>query len=109
MGNFRTVLLPTADLAASRELYSKLLGIAPSADSDYYVGFDVDGQHIGLVPGSTAVQPNLHVDDLESAMRLITDAGGSVVDEPKEVGGGRRVAVVQDPSGARFGLIHDAN
>ena len=109
MGNFRTVLLPTADLAASRELYSKLLGTQPTADSDYYVGFEVDGQQIGLVPGSTAVQPNLHVDDLEASLQLITDAGGSIVDEPKQVGGGRRVAVVQDPSGARFGLIHDAS
>ncbi|GAB3491495.1 VOC family protein [Flexivirga lutea] len=109
MGNFRTVLLPTQDLAASRALYIELLGVQPSADSDYYVGFDVDGQQIGLVPGNTAVQPNLHVDDLEASMTLVTDAGGSVVDEPREVGGGRRVAVIQDPSGARFGLIHDAS
>lgn len=108
MGNFRTVLLPSNDLAASRELYIKLLGVQPSADSDYYVGFDVDGQHIGLVPGSTTVQPNLHVDDLESSLQLITDAGGTVVDEPKAVGGSRRVAVVRDASGAQFGLIHDA-
>lgn len=108
MGNFRTVLLPTNDLAASRELYIKLLGTQPNADSDYYVGFDVDGQQIGLVPGTTAVVPQLHVDDLEAASQLIVDAGGSVVEEPKEVGGGRRVAVIQDPSGARFGLIHDA-
>ncbi|MFC6704148.1 VOC family protein [Flexivirga alba] len=108
MGNFQTVLLPTTDLAASRELYIKLLGVQPNADSDYYVGFDVDGQQIGLVPGSTTVQPHLHVDDLEAAIQLISDAGGSVVDEPKQVGGGRRVAVVRDASGAQFGLTHDA-
>lgn len=108
MGNFRTVLLPTTDLAASRELYTRLLGVPPVADSEYYVGFDVDGQQIGLVPGTTAVVPHLHVDDLEEAIQLITDAGGSVVDGPKAVGGGRRVAVIQDASGAQFGLTHDA-
>ncbi|MBB2892959.1 VOC family protein [Flexivirga oryzae] len=108
MGNFQTVLLPTTDLAASRELYTKLLGVPPVADSDYYVGFDVDGQQIGLVPGTTAVVPHLHVDDLEQAIALITEAGGSVVEDPKAVGGSRRVAVIQDPSGARFGLTHDA-
>lgn len=107
MGNFRTVLLPTNDLAASRELYTQLLGVQPVADADYYVGFEVDGQHIGLVPGSTAVVPNLHVDDMEAAIALITGAGGTVVDEPKPVGGTRRVAVVRDASGAQFGLICD--
>lgn len=108
MGNFQTVLLPTNDLAASREFYIKLLGVQPNADSDYYVGFDVDGQQIGLVPGSTTVQPNLHVDDMESSLELVTAAGGAIVDEPREVGGGRRVAVIRDASGAQFGLIHDA-
>jgi len=108
MGNFQTVLLPTDDLAASRELYSKLLGVQPVADSEYYVGFDVDGQQIGLVPGTTSVVPHLHVDDLEAAIALITDAGGSVVQEPRAVGGGRRVAVIRDASGAEFGLTHDA-
>lgn len=108
MGNFQTVLLPTNDLAASRDLYIKLLGTQPSADSDYYVGFDVDGQHIGLVPGAQAVVPHLHVADMEAATQLITDAGGTVVDAPKAVGGTRRVAVVRDASGAQFGLIHDA-
>ncbi|RNI21693.1 VOC family protein [Flexivirga caeni] len=108
MGNFQTILLPTHDLAASRALYVQLLGVQPSADSDYYVGFDVDGQHIGLVPGSEAVVAYLHVDDLEAAMETITEAGGSVVDEPKAVGGSRRVAVVRDSSGAQFGLTHDA-
>lgn len=108
MGNFHIVLLPTNDLAASRELYTKLLGTQPTADSDYYVGFEVDGQHIGLVPGAATVMPQLQVDDMDSATRLITEAGGTVVDAPKEVGGGRRVAVVRDASGAQFGLTHDA-
>lgn len=109
MGNFRTILLPTNDLPASRELYSKLLGVQPVADSDYYIGFEIDGQHIGLVPGTHAVVPQLHIDDMATAIGLITDAGGAVVDEPKEVGNGRRVAVVRDASGAQFGLIHDAS
>lgn len=108
MGNFQTVLLPTSDLAASRALYIELLSVQPNADSDYYVGFDVDGQQIGLVPGSTDVQPHLHVDDLEASLKVITDAGGTVVDGPRAVGGTRRVAVVRDAYGAQFGLTHDA-
>lgn len=108
MGNFQTILIPTTDIAASRDLYAKLLGTSPIADADYYVGFEVDGQHIGLVPGAEVVTAYLQVADLDTAIQSVTDAGGSVLDAPQEVGGGRRVAVVQDPSGARFGFTCDA-
>ncbi|NNG37981.1 VOC family protein [Flexivirga sp. ID2601S] len=132
MTSFQTVLIPAKDLAAARELYTKLLGTAPSADSDYYVGYDVDGQqrpaegrqsdtdagsamrnesptqHIGLVPGDGEVTAYLHVDDLDGTIEQITAAGGEVVEEPKSVGGTRRVAVVTDPSGGRIGLLSDA-
>lgn len=107
MPGFATVLLPATDLAASRELYQVLLGAEPTADTPYYVGFDVDGHQIGLVLGATVVRPHLHVPDMEAALRCITTAGGSVVDESHEVGGGRLVAVVRDMAGAEIGLIAD--
>ena len=107
MPGFSTVLLPATDLAASRKLYQVLLGAEPTADTPYYVGVDVDGQQIGLVPGATVVRPHLHVPDMEAAVRCVTAAGGSVVDEPHEVGGGRLVAVVRDMAGAEIGLIAD--
>ena len=47
----KTVLHPVSDLAAAKAVYTVLLGVPPQADSSYYVGFDVAGQHIGLVPG----------------------------------------------------------
>lgn len=49
-----TVLYPVKDIAAAEQLYGKLLGVAPSMDKAYYVGFDVDGQHIGHDPTATA-------------------------------------------------------
>jgi len=64
MPSFATVLLPATDITASRELYRELLGTEPTTDTPYYVGFDVDGQQIGLVPGATAVRPHLHVPDM---------------------------------------------
>jgi hypothetical protein len=47
----KTVLHPVSDLAAATAVYSALLGVPPSAQGSYYVGFDAEGQHIGLVPG----------------------------------------------------------
>ena len=40
----KTVLHPVADLAASKTMYTALLGVEPAADSPYYVGYDVEGQ-----------------------------------------------------------------
>src|SRR5207245_11623407 len=47
----KTVLHPVSDLASAKAVYAALLGVPPQADSDYYVGFEAEGQHIGLLPG----------------------------------------------------------
>jgi len=47
----KTVLHPVSDLVNAKAVYTALLGVEPSADSSYYVGFEAEGQHIGLVPG----------------------------------------------------------
>lgn len=47
----KIVLHPVSDLAKAKPVYTALLGAPPQADAPYYVGYDVAGQHIGLVPG----------------------------------------------------------
>nr|MDA8357718.1 glyoxalase [Actinomycetota bacterium] len=47
----KIVLHPVSDLARAKAVYSALFGIEPQADGPYYVGYDIGGQHIGLVPG----------------------------------------------------------
>ena len=108
----KTVLHPVSDLAAAKAVYSALLGIAPQADSDYYVGFDTAGQHIGLVPaggpqGMTSPVAFWHVDDIESKLAEVTAAGASVKEPSHDVGGGRLVATFTDPDGNVLGLIQD--
>ena len=39
----KTVLHPVSDLAKSKAVYTALLGVPPTADGSYYVGFDVGG------------------------------------------------------------------
>jgi predicted enzyme related to lactoylglutathione lyase len=105
----KTVLHPVADLAASKAMYTALLGVEPSADSPYYVGYDVEGQHIGLVPGGDMSSPVAywHVGDIEAKLAEVTATGGTVKHAPREVGGGRRVAEVTDPDGNVLGLLQD--
>ncbi|GAA3205327.1 VOC family protein [Streptomyces sp. XM83C] len=108
----KTVLHPVADVAAAKKLYTAVFGIEPQTDSEYYVGFDVAGQHIGLVPagaqGITAQVAYLHVADLDAKLAEITAAGGTVNSPAKEVGAGRRVATVTDLDGNVLGLLQDS-
>src|SRR4051812_37055817 len=66
----KTVLHPVTDLAKAKAVYAALLGVEPSADEPYYVGFEAGGQHIGLVPGGgpqglTSPVAYWHVPDIE--------------------------------------------
>lgn len=108
----KIVLHPVTDLRKARETYAALLGVSPAADSDYYVGFDVEGQHIGLVPGggpegATSPVAYWQVADIQAKLAEVTAAGGSVKDAPREVGPGRVVATFTDPDGNVLGLVQD--
>jgi predicted enzyme related to lactoylglutathione lyase len=108
----KTVLHPVSDLDAAKPVYAALLGGAPQTDSSYYVGFDVAGQHIGLVPGGgpqgmTSPVAYWHVPDIEAKLAEVTAAGATVKEPARDVGGGRLVATVTDPDGNVLGLLQD--
>jgi predicted enzyme related to lactoylglutathione lyase len=109
----KTVLHPVSDLERAKPVYEALLGVAPSADSSYYVGFDAAGQHIGLVPGGgpqgmTSPVAYWHVPDIAAKLAEVTAAGAIVKDSPRDVGGGRMVATFTDADGNVLGLLQDA-
>jgi predicted enzyme related to lactoylglutathione lyase len=108
----KTVLHPVSDMASATAVYRALLGVAPSTDEAYYVGFDVDGQHVGLVPGGgpqgmTAPVAYWEVTDIEAKLAEVTAAGATVADPVRDVGGGRLVATFTDPDGNVLGLLQD--
>ena len=108
----KTVLHPVSDLAKAKAVYAALLGVAPSADAPYYVGFEAAGQHIGLVPnggpqGMAAPVDYWHVADIEAKLAEVTAAGGAVQEAAHDVGGGRLVATFTDPDGNVLGLLQD--
>jgi predicted enzyme related to lactoylglutathione lyase len=108
----QTVLHPVSDLEAAKKMYTALLGVAPTADSSYYVGYEAAGQQIGLVPGGAAQGMSSpvaywHVPDIEAKLAEVTAAGATLKDPVKDVGGGRLVATVTDPDGNVLGLLQD--
>ena len=108
----KTVLHPVSDLEKAKEVYTALLGMPPQHDAPYYVGYDVAGQHIGLVPGGgqqgmTSPVAYWHVPDIEAKLAEVKAAGATVKESPHDVGGGRLVASFTDTDGNVLGLIQD--
>jgi predicted enzyme related to lactoylglutathione lyase len=108
----KTVLHPVSDLAAAKAVYTALLGVPPTADASYYVGYDAESQHIGLVPrggpqAMTSPVAYWHVSDIEAKLAEVTAAGATVHAAAHDVGGGRLVATFTDPDGNVLGLIQD--
>jgi predicted enzyme related to lactoylglutathione lyase len=109
----KTVLHPVSDLEKAKPVYTALLGIAPQHEAPYYVGYEVAGQHIGLVPGGgpqgmTSPVAYWHVADIEAKLAEVTAAGATVKEAPHDVGGGRLVASFTDPDGNVLGLVQDS-
>jgi predicted enzyme related to lactoylglutathione lyase len=108
----KTVLHPVSDLESAKAVYTALLGMPPQHDAPYYVGYDAEGQHIGLVPGAgqqgmTSPVTYWHVDDIEAKLAEVTAAGAAMNEPVRDVGGGRLVATFTDPDGNVLGLLQD--
>ena len=108
----QTILHPVTDLEKAKAVYSALLGMQPTSDSAYYVGYEAAGQQIGLVPnagaqGLTSPTAYWHVADIEAKLADVTAAGGTVKDAPRNVGGSRLVATFTDIDGNVLGLVQD--
>ena len=108
----KTLLEPVSDLAAAKAVYIALLGISPQTDESFYVGFEAEGQHIGLVPQGgpqkmTGAVSYWHVADIEAKLAEVTAAGATVKEAVHDVGGGRLVATLADPDGNLLGLLQD--
>ena len=108
----KTVLHPVTDLESAKKIYGALLGQEPQHDAPYYVGFEAEGQHIGLVPnggpqGMTTPVAYWHVADIEAKLAEVTAAGATVKEAAHDVGGGRLVATFTDSDGNVLGLVQD--
>lgn len=105
----KTIIYPVKDLAKTKTLYGELAGVEPYADEAYYVGFNVEGQDIGLDPnghskGMTGPLAYWHVEDIKECLKALLDAGAEAHQEVKDVGGGGLIASVKDADGNVIGL-----
>jgi len=107
----RTVIYPAPDLARARQWYSEVLGQPPYFDQPYYVGFNVGGFELGLLPdgtpGTTGAQALWGVANAAAAHARLLALGATALEPVTEVGEGIKVAAVTDPFGNRLGIIEN--
>ena len=107
----RTAIYPVRDLAAARDWYTKAVGHAPYFDQPFYVGFEVGGFELGLLPegtpGCDGPQPLWGVADADAAKRHLLGLGATVLEDVHDVGDGIKVGAVLDPFGNRLGFIEN--
>jgi predicted enzyme related to lactoylglutathione lyase len=105
-----TIIYPVTDIAQAKKLFSQLLGVEPYMDEPYYVGYKLGNQDIGLDPngynqGMTGPVSYYHVSDIEKTLQLLHEAGAIIMQEVKDVGGGKLIASFKDTDGNLIGLI----
>ena len=107
----RTAVYATPDLDAGKAWYTAVLGFGPYFDEPFYVGYEVGGFELGLVPdgtpGAGGTQVFWGVPDCVAALERLLKLGGTAHEAVKDVGGGIRVATVLDPFGNVFGVIEN--
>jgi predicted enzyme related to lactoylglutathione lyase len=107
----RTVIYHVTDLAHAKTWYTEIIGHGPYFDQPYYVGFEVGGFELGLVPdgkpgpgGSVAYWS---VSDAAAALKKLEGLGAQVREKLQDVGEGIKVAAVADPFGNTLGIIEN--
>jgi predicted enzyme related to lactoylglutathione lyase len=103
----KTILYPVKNIKESTTLFRKFLGTEPYAEQPYYVGFKIDDQDIGLVPGNPegGATAFYHVDDIKNSLQILVEGGATIVQDIKNVGGDRLVASVKDKDSNLIGLV----
>lgn len=104
----RAVIYPSPDLDAAKTWWSEALGQAPSFDQPFYVGFNVGGYELGLLPdASVADGPLVYwgVTDVQDAIDKALAQGATAHDPAADVGDGIVTGTVTSPSGSIIGFI----
>lgn len=108
----RTCAYKVSKLEAGKEWFSRAFGIKPYFDEPYYVGFNIGGYELGLLPGESSPQAEnvltyWGVEKIQEAYDHFLSCGATEHEAPNPVGEELMVASVRDPWGNCIGLIYN--
>ncbi|NOQ24361.1 MAG: VOC family protein [Bacteroidales bacterium] len=108
----RTVVYKVADLNEAKNWYTKAFEVKPYFDEPFYVGFNIGGYELGLLPEENPVIEKSEsavtywgVEDVPKIFENLLKLGAKVHEEPHDVG--VTVASVKDPWGNIIGIIYN--
>lgn len=114
MLGLRTVGYHVQDLAGAKAWYTKVLGHGPYFDQPFYVGFDVGGYELGILPlekgqprGAGGTIAYWGVPKAKTAWARLIRLGAKPHHKVTDVGEGIKVGAVIDPFGNILGVIEN--
>ncbi|MGD0957652.1 MAG: VOC family protein [Candidatus Acidiferrales bacterium] len=112
----RTVVYQVQDLNKAKSWYSNILGIQPYFDQPFYIGYNVGGYELGLVPEPDAGAKRAAVgiaywgvQDAHGEYRRLLDLGATAQEPVQDVGEGILIGAVRDPFGNILGMVQNPN
>ncbi|MDN5214781.1 VOC family protein [Fulvivirgaceae bacterium BMA12] len=110
----RTTIYKVPDIQKAKAWYAKAFQTQPYFDEVFYVGFNIGGFELGLLPDETPsdgksenVLSYWGVDDIEKEFLRFIELGATEYENPTNVGGEIVVASVKDPWGNVVGIIYN--
>ena len=107
----RTAIYHVPDLAAAKTWYARAVEREPYFDQPFYVGFEVGGFEIGLIPdgkpGPGGTVAYWGIPDAAAALARLVCLGATIREPLQDVGEGIKVAVVADPFSNSSGVIEN--
>lgn len=94
--------------------YSEVFQTKPYFDEPFYVGFNIAGYELGLmpqegddVPKTANIRTYWGVEDIHAVYSRLIDMGARELEPPTNVGGDLMVAMVLDPWDNGVGMIYN--
>jgi catechol 2,3-dioxygenase-like lactoylglutathione lyase family enzyme len=107
----RTAIYPVNDLAAAKAWFTEVLGFGPYFDEPFFVGFNVAGYELALLPteDEAPAHPLTYwgVPDADAEVERLVAAGATIGDPIAEVGEGIKIGTVVAPWGSVVGIIEN--
>lgn len=110
----RTCAYYVPDLAKAKVWYSEVFQTKPYFDEAFYIGFNIGGYELGLLPQekkegpkTTNVRTYWGVRDIQKEYTRLLDMGARPLEPPTNVGDELMVAAVLDPWDNAVGLIYN--
>ena len=109
----RTVTYQVSDLEKAKAWYTKVFKTEPYFDEVFYVGFNIGGYELGLMPEENPIVRSeaqvsfWGVSNMATEYHYFLDNGATALEPPQNVGGEIEVVTIKDPWGNVIGLIYN--